>query len=339
MIFEFIILMLFCININVYAQNYVPGNVYYDSTGFVEYHAGNLPFIISVPHGGYLSPDSIPDRDCPGCKYLRDSYTQEIGRLLLERFNEKTGCYPHVVINLLHRKKFDANRNLVEASDGNPVVEKTWYGYHEFIDSAKSTISKNYSKGLFIDLHGHAHDIQRIELGYLLSKSELQLEDQYLNSDIYINKSSIRNLVYVNLHNSFLSELLRGDFSLGDILQNKGFASVPSRANPFPKDNEPYFSGGYNTGRHGSSVDGTVDAVQLELNHDIRFDDELRSVFVDSLVEALIEYYNLNYNSEFNGKFCKILNVDDVLSGCDVIKIYPNPVKNSLNISGCIKDM
>lgn len=33
---------------------------------YIEYRPGNLNLIISVPHGGTLRPDSIPDRDA-GC--------------------------------------------------------------------------------------------------------------------------------------------------------------------------------------------------------------------------------------------------------------------------------
>ena len=321
------------------AQTYSVGKTYFDSTGFVEYHAGNLPFVISVPHGGYLAPDSIPDRDCYGCKYVRDSYTQEIGYKLIDRFYEITGCYPHVVINLLSRKKFDANRDITDAADGNLLVEKAWYGYHAFIDSAKSAIAKTYSKGIFLDLHGHGHDIQRIEMGYLLSKSELQLNDDVLNLDFFTDKSSIRNLVYNNNHSLKFSDLLRGENSLGSILQAKGFRSVPSADNPFPNAGEPYFSGGYNTKRHGSRNGGVIDAIQLELNHDIRFDKAKRSEFVDSLIRGIIEFYDLNYNSDFDGNYCKISGNADAGIDIDNILIYPNPVNDFIYLNGPVMDL
>ena len=88
-----------------FSQTFTPGETYWDSTGFVEYRSGNLPIIISVPHGGNWTPDSIPDRNCSGCSYLMDSYTLAITYGLYEEIHQITGCYPDLVLNRLHRKK------------------------------------------------------------------------------------------------------------------------------------------------------------------------------------------------------------------------------------------
>lgn len=39
------------------SQSFIPGEIYIED--FVEYRAGNLPFIISVPHGGTIEPLSL----------------------------------------------------------------------------------------------------------------------------------------------------------------------------------------------------------------------------------------------------------------------------------------
>jgi len=88
-----------------FSQTFIPGNIYLDSTGYVAYRAGNLPLIISSPHGGSLQPDSIPDRTCSGCVTVGDAYTKTIAEGMYDEIFKKTGCYPHVIINLLHRKK------------------------------------------------------------------------------------------------------------------------------------------------------------------------------------------------------------------------------------------
>ncbi len=303
-----IIFVLFSYFETISAQIFQPGVTYYDSTGFVEYLAGDLPIIISVPHGGYLEPDSIPDRNCTGCSYLRDSYTQEIGRGVIDAFYQETGCYPHMIINLLHRKKFDANRDIGDAADGNPLIEKAWYNYHEFIDSSKTSIIQGYGRGLFLDLHGHAHTIQRIELGYLLSGSELRLSNVDLNTTTYIEESSLRTLVSDNIQNHTHSELIRGDQSLGTILDDKGFPSVPSFSDPFPDVGEPYFSGGYNTVRHGSrDNNGDIDGIQIECNSDVRFDTTLREKLIDSLVTAVNQYFHYHYNDQYLNNYCKLV--------------------------------
>ena len=100
-----------------------------------------------------------------------------------------------MIINLLHRKKFDANRDIGDAADGNPVVEEAWHAYHDFIDAAKNQVTEDYGRGFFLDLHGHAHTIQRIELGYLMNRDDLQESDAVLNTDAYVSESSVFSLI------------------------------------------------------------------------------------------------------------------------------------------------
>lgn len=312
--FQFFLLILFyIIPSSSFSQTYTPGVASFDETGYVEYIPGNLPVILSAPHGGYLTPAEIPDRDCLGCSYLRDSYTQELARTIADDFFEATGCYPHVVINLLHRRKFDANRDIGEAADGNSTIEQAWQAYHDFLDDAKAQIIEEDGRGLFLDLHGHAHDIQRVELGYLLSKSELQLTDETLNTNNYIEESSLRTLVDDNLQHLSHAELLRGAHSLGTLLENKGVRAVPSAPDPFPNDNESYFSGGYNTNRHGSKHGGNIDGIQIECHQDIRFDDDLRAMFADSLTKSINQYIDFHYQDNYIGNYCQeVLAVQDI---------------------------
>lgn len=294
---------------------YTPGTTYFDATGYVEYRAGNLPIIISAPHGGSLEPASIPDRNCSGCVYTKDSWTQTIAEGMYDEFVAETGCYPHLIINLLHRKKFDANRDIGDAADGNTTVEQAWAAYHDFIDAAKAKAEQDYGAGLFLDIHGHAHTIQRIELGYLISGSELGLSDAALNTNTYIEESSIRTLAGTNIQSLSHAELLRGSQSFGTLMDNRGFPSVPSAADPFPQSGDPYFSGGYNTVRHGSRDDaGNIDAVQIELNQDARFISANREMLIDSLTASANEYFDFHYNDQYLGNFCNLILPVDFLT-------------------------
>lgn len=327
--------IVFCLISNLtFSQSFTPGVPAFDSTGYVEYIPGNLPVVISVPHGGYEEPDFIPDRDCENFTCVRDSYTQELGRSIGESFYEQTGCYPHIIINLLHRKKFDANREIIEAADGNPIVEQAWYGYHAFIDSAKVQITQDYERGLFLDLHGHGHDIQRIELGYRIWKSELQLSDNELDDDFYIQKNSIKTLVGDNLQSLTHSALLRGENSFGTLLENKGIPTVPSMQDPAPLPEDSYFTGGYNTREHGSLNGGSIDGIQIECHQSIRFDADIREVFADSLAKTINEYIDLHYNSQYDEHYCNIISNLSENSADENINIFPNPTNRYLNIEG-----
>jgi len=257
-----IVTILFLIQCIAFAQPYVPGVSYFGRANYIEYMAGNLPLIITVPHGGGLTPGEIPDRTC-GDETVTDSYTIELARSIQEEITEVTGCFPHVIICHLKRTKLDANRDLDIAACVNEFAETAWKEFHLFIDSAKESVEKKSGKGLLIDLHGHGHAIQRLELGYLLTAAQLAYSDAVLNTPACINLSSIRNLIGTNVNGLQHSELLHGAFSLGTMFEAKGYPAVPGIDEPHPYSGEPYFSGGYNTERHGSMKEGTIDAIQI----------------------------------------------------------------------------
>lgn len=270
------------------AQTFTPGQTYFGANNYVEYRAGNLPIIISAPHGGDMTPAAIPDRTCPNAVTVNDGNTQALCRQIDTAIQMRFGCYPHIVINRLARRKLDANRDLPEAACDNPLAEQAWFDYHEFIDSAKTAVTATYGRGIFIDLHGHAHTIQRLELGYLLSGAELRKPDDSLNLPVYVAESSIRQLADTNLHQYKHAQLLRDSFALGTLLHTRGYPSVPSSADPAPQAGEPYFNGGYNTFRHGSSGGGAIDAVQIECYFaGVRDTWANRRAFADTLSLAL----------------------------------------------------
>lgn len=319
------IFCLFVLNEVVVSQEFVAGTSYLDDNEFVAYHAGNLPIIISIPHGGSLSPDSIQDRDCVGCVSTMDSWTQTIGEGVADRITEALDCYPHVVTNLLHRRKFDANRDIEDAADGNASVEQSWLAYHEYIDSAKARIMQEYGRGLFLDIHGHAHVIQRIELGYLLSGEALRQSDTALDDPSLLSESSIQLLASDNRMGLRHSDLLRGPFSLGSMLTTRGLPSVPGMDDPAPAVGDPYFTGGYNTQRHGSRDGDITDAIQIEMNQEIRFDEEKRERLMDSLASAVMLFVDQHYIDLFSTRPCSQISSTEYVSDNSSLRLFPNP--------------
>ncbi|EDP95883.1 immunoglobulin-like domain-containing protein [Kordia algicida OT-1] len=281
-----------------YLQAQTPGvSIFYEQTtgdtrNYIEYIPGNLPIIISAPHGGVKQsgqtiggifyPDndsSLPDRNCGTNE--RDDNTDILVREIQKEIFELTGCYAHVIINNLHRSKLDPNREVNEATCGNTNARAHWNAFHGFIDQASASVEANWGKGLYIDLHGQSHAVPRIEAGYNITASELNTAN--LNSAGIINKSTIRNLVNNNLNNLTHEELIRGNNSLGQMFQDadgtfyaslgypgcgstSGYRTVPSATNngggtcddTRPNGNA-YFDGDfYNNRRHGSG-NGTSD--------------------------------------------------------------------------------
>ena len=249
-----------------------------------------------------------------------------IQELLGHKLSKTTERYTHIPNRIRER---------TEATDGNPKVEEAWEAYNTFIDAAKETVISEYGRGLFLDIHGHGHSIQRIELGYLLSKSEIQAADAELNSASWIEESSIRTLVSDNTQQYSHAALVRGQRSLGTLLDRKGFPTVPSLSDPFPQSTEPYFTGGYNTQRHGSrDTNGAIDAIQIELNQEVRFDDSTRLTLINSLAQSVLEFYNLHYSGEFTSNYNSSLDVEIIdTATTPSISFYPNPASDYLAIN------
>ena len=320
-------LMLF--SISGESQSFVPGETYLSANGYIEYQAGNLPIILTAPHGGYLEPNEIPDRNCSGCVYVRDSYTQELTREIAQEIHNLTGCYPHIIYNLLHRKKLDANRAIGDGADGNSIGQDAWRTFHGFIDTSRSEVYGSWEKGLHIDMHGHGHDIQRLELGYLLSGSELRMSDGDLEADNFYQESSIQSLRNNNLQNLSFTKLLRGDESMGSLIVDKGYPAVPSNEDDAPSSGDSYFSGGYITQEYGSQQSGSIDAIQIECNQDVRFEESDRQAFAIAIAESIVEFTQLHYFNTL-AEHCLTSSLPDETDSRFLI--YPNPASDLLQL-------
>jgi len=202
-----------------------------------------------------------------------------------------------VIICRVPRTKIDCNREIVEGAQGLVATEAVWNEYHNLIRMAKESVTSSYGRGLLIDVHGHGHTLQRLELGYNLSTSTLN-KNSFSTSDK--NSSCVRELA--NRTRVSFEELIRGSFSLGTLIGLRGYPSVPSLELPDPGkttgggDND-YFSGGYTVEIHGtmSPNTGTINAIQIESNYTgVRDSLENRAAFAADLVAALEEYFPLH---------------------------------------------
>jgi len=329
-----VFLFLFVPMLHVDAQETI-----YGSDRFIEYQAGSLPFVISVPHGGDISPDTIPERTCNDPVYATDAYTRELAEAINQSLYERTGCYPHIIYCHLDRPKLDCNRPLAEGACGNPSAVKAWKEFHAFIDTAQSRAGNDYQGNIFyIDLHGHSNPYQRIELGYLLYDYELEYSDAILNEQKYVNYSSIQNLVAHNRHDYTHAELLRGEHALGTLLGNKGYQAVPSQQMPRPGTNTNYYSGGYNTAHHTSYAYGNeVNGVQMECPYQgLRNNAANRQAFADSLSLILLNYLKTHRKVDLGECATATSSAPDQQHSRQ-INVFPNPCpgdRNFLHIEG-----
>lgn len=276
----------------VSAQPYQPGQTYFGRSNYIEYISGNLPVIISEPHGGSLFPAEIPDRTYG--TFATDSNTEDLVRKMRTELQNLTGLVPHVIMCRIDRDKIDCNRDIVEGAQGDPEAEIAWNEFHNFITYAHTNTSATQPRGFYLDIHGHGHDIQRLELGYLLSSTQLGFSDATLNGNVtYENQASIRTLSQQSPLP--FSTVLRGSNSFGALINAEGYPAVPSPADPDP-GSDPYFNGGYNTDRYSSVDGGIIDGLQIESNMDgVRDTAANRTAYAKALARVLEQVFAVHY--------------------------------------------
>ncbi|KAK2145291.1 hypothetical protein LSH36_690g04042 [Paralvinella palmiformis] len=274
---------------------------------YVDFLPGSLNVILSSPHGGHLKPSSIPNRDAGcyingDCVYSHtcgtkdpnncdvvtsnDLYTQELTRELYTSLCNEFNACPPTVINLLHRRKHDPNREKDEGTFGVPDVEQAWDYYHGLLQEIRQNQT---DQALLLDIHGHGHPTVWVELGYLVSRTRLNLG--YYSA----HRTSVRNLYAHTTGVSSIQELLTGaaPISFGALLEAQGYQAVPSPTNHGPGSHS-YFSGGYITKHYGSRYSGIVDAIQIESPKAYRKLPE-RTQYVAALTETIRNYTTRHY--------------------------------------------
>jgi hypothetical protein len=274
-----------------------PGKSYFGTNRYVEYIAGDLPIVLTSPHGGRLRPDALPDRN-EGVVDM-DLNTQELARAIAGELFARTGHHAHLIANQLHRRKLDPNREIKEAAQGNPGAELAWREFHADIEEALAAAVAAHGFAFLIDVHGHAHPIARIELGYGLGAAQLNQSDAKFDQSDFAAISTL-----ADLHARFGGSgatLIRGPRSLGDFFSDRGIRAVPSPKDPQPGKN-PFFAGGYIVVHHAGGVKTPkVDGVQIETYRvGIRDTAENRQRFAKIAVDVLTLFLHERYQFELS---------------------------------------
>ena len=244
---------------------YTPGDIITDSQGYISYRVGNTPIIITVPHDGTLTPSTFPDRTGAS---TRAENTRKIAEQFAYFFNANSnGLYPHIIYNNVSRSKLDPDLNQMDGAQGNSYANLSYGTYHSFLQTAIDSVEAYFDAGILLNLVEHNHSNQRVELGYLLSASDLDLTNLQLNS--YSGQSSVSHIA--NLSSSSFAEVIRGYNSLGTLIVgssytsndvNYTFEAVPTLETP-NVGNSDYSSGGYTITQYGSSNGGKINGIDV----------------------------------------------------------------------------
>jgi len=275
------------------------------STEYVQYIPGDINLIISVPHDGRSKPKDLRNRrngvkvrgECDYeadssqasakdiCKVVlgADLNSKKIGLLMAEEYKRISGNQPHMVIANLHRSKVDFNRDLLVGAQSDPQSQAIHKDYHGTIAEVRKSLK---GPGLLIDLHGQNHGQNSTELGYLYKKAEL-------NSGIYTRSPSVRALMKrLKLK---AEDVLFGSQSLGGLFEKEGYRALPSPRQPRP-GKDKYYRGGFTTQTYGSRDGGDVDAIQIEVQGEIRLGSaEVLERYSKTLARVLRSFFEKNY--------------------------------------------
>ena len=244
---------------------YTPGDIITDSQGYISYRVGNMPIIITVPHDGTLAPSTFPDRTGSSA---RAENTRKVAEQFAYFFNANSnGLYPHIIYNNISRSKLDPALNQMDGAQGNSYANLSYGTYHSFLQTAIDSVEAYFDAGILLNLVEHNHSNQKVELGYLLSASDLDLTNLQLNS--YSAQSSVSQIAGIST--SSFAEVIRGYNSLGTLIVGRSYTSndvtysfeaVPTLDNPTIGSTD-YSSGGYTIAQYGSSNGGKINGIDI----------------------------------------------------------------------------
>ncbi len=293
---KFLKLSLFLIFLSAqvaFAQQWETGKSYFDEEHWTEFIPGDMPLVISVPHGGTEVLPDVPLRDCKGAVTVTDTRSAELGREIQNAFFKKYGVRPYLIVCLISRKNVDQNRDIDEGTCGNEKMRKPWNAFHDDIDTALALAVRKFGSALYIDLHGHGHANQRLELGYSLNASDLpDLSNKGDLSDL-AKKSTLNNLLNLNKKTDF-KDLMIGEHAFGTLITEAGSPAVPSKQDPYIADGGKYFNGGYNARRYTSSKYPNVFGWQIESNYKGVRDAAGRPAFARAFADVIMKYFKQN---------------------------------------------
>lgn len=258
---------------------------------YIRYYEGNIPLILTAPHGGEVAPEDIADRTSG--VFDLDDYTIELTQNIIDEFYKQTGKIPYVVMGEISRTKVDLNRQREDAYE-DEKAKIIYDEFHHLIQKCEQEIDEKFAKGLYIDIHGQSHPKGYLEFGYLLFNDVLKLNDNDLQK--YHDKTSIKTLSKFSKE-TFL-EQLKGAHSLGSLMCAQGYDSIPSAKLPYAVDDN-YFEGAYDTIRYGALKGGNISGIQIEFPYDkIRDTQEHREACAISFVRSIITFMKIHLNVE-----------------------------------------
>jgi N-formylglutamate amidohydrolase len=207
--------------------------------------SGQLPIILSAPHGGQEAIPGISQRQGSGVERFnvgRDTRTDELAELVALELEKRLNAKPFGVIARFERKYLDVNRSS-DAAFESGEVKGHYETYHGALREFTQRVKAQWGGGLLLDIHGEGADAAAIYRGTL-------------------NGKTVKSLLQ-----RFGAPALSGKQSVLGQMASKGYKVLPSNG---AKDKETRYLGGYIVQSYGSHQALGIDAIQLEFGGTLR---------------------------------------------------------------------
>jgi N-formylglutamate amidohydrolase len=239
------------------------------ASDFVIVESGELPIILTAPHGGAQDVPDCAARKPVGTRFVNrpDQRTDVLARGIADEIKRLTGKSPYLVMARFHRKFIDANRRPGEAY-GDPGCAAVYEAYHAAIRSHIDDIRARFPHAMLFDIHGQA---------------------AYPDS---ILRGTHHGVAVTRLLARAGAPAVTGPDSVFGRFATMAYPIVPLNDSP-PTDRVEAkgYTGGYTVARYGSNHQDGIDAMQLEFGLELR-SRELITRTADDTAAAIAAFYN-----------------------------------------------
>ncbi len=235
---------------------------------FISVQKGDLPIILSAPHGGLLEIPGVPERKGEGMKKGpsgffagRDVNTELLTAAIATALEKRLGKKPYFVISKAHRKYVDPNRP-VEIAVEHPRAREVYDAYRGTLTKFCDDVGRRFGAGLLVDVHGQGSARDTVFRGTQNGTTDM------------------------NLSMRFGDKIHAGPKSLAGLLVARGINMKPTDTSPETNG----FTGGNIVVTHGKQAD--IGAVQFEFGADFRDKDKLKAA-AEKVADGLADFAKL----------------------------------------------
>jgi len=245
---------------------------------YIECRKGTIPLIFSVPHGGTLKFENIPDR--PTGIYGVDKDTVRLAFDLIENINElfqlnsKDNRAPSYIASKIERVKIDFNRKESEAfHKKSSLAREIYHSYHNKILELISYNLNEFKRSLLIDIHGF---------------EKAKRPRGFRDVELVLGTTNLKSMFKDKITKKEWDKNLRGK-----IVKKFKDINVPIAPSHYNRK-EYVLKGGYIIQQYGASRIKDSQAIQIEFSDTIRlYDEKLREKMLNSLAQLFFEEFNL----------------------------------------------